>query len=152
MNFMQDYLLDSNTYVVKPNDSLFKIAKMYDCTVDEIKNANFLATDMIYPGQVLYIPKTTKKSYTTKDTDTFGFILRKYHIDTSKLKELTPFLDLLVADNQVIDEVTNSKRETLTYMGEDVREFLANNNLSALELLEMNKDKWLAKGSSVRVS
>ena len=43
------------TYVVKPNDSLYKIANNFNTTVDLIKQENDLTSDIIYPGNVLYI-------------------------------------------------------------------------------------------------
>lgn len=44
-------------YVVKPGDTLYLIARQHNTTVAEIKKANGLASDIIYPGQVLLIPK-----------------------------------------------------------------------------------------------
>lgn len=48
-------------YYVKPNDSLWKIAKKYRSTVDEIKEYNMLKDDLIFPNQQLIIPKRSKK-------------------------------------------------------------------------------------------
>lgn len=44
------------TYVVKPGDTIWQIAKKYDLTVAEVINMNKLCDpDMIYPGQVLIL-------------------------------------------------------------------------------------------------
>ncbi|AHF06864.1 LysM peptidoglycan-binding domain-containing protein [Desulfitobacterium metallireducens] len=44
-------------YVVKKGDSVYKIAKRYGTTMRAIILANNLSNpDLIYPGQVLYIP------------------------------------------------------------------------------------------------
>ena len=43
------------TYIVKPNDSLFKIAEKYGTTITKIKNLNNLTSDTIYPGAILKI-------------------------------------------------------------------------------------------------
>lgn len=45
-----------NTYIVKSGDTLFKIARQYNVTVQQLKTANGLQGDMIYVGQTLYIP------------------------------------------------------------------------------------------------
>lgn len=44
------------TYIVKQNDSLYKIAQNYSTTVDNIKNLNNLQSNNIQPGMVLLIP------------------------------------------------------------------------------------------------
>lgn len=44
------------TYIVKPNDSLYKIAETYNTTVDKIKDLNELTSNTIYPSAQLLIP------------------------------------------------------------------------------------------------
>ena len=51
--FMNGY----DEYVVKQGDSLYQIAKLFNTTVADISDANMLTSSMIYPGQVLLIPK-----------------------------------------------------------------------------------------------
>ena len=46
-----------NSYKVTAGDSLWKISARYGISVDELKRANNLASDMIVPNQVLIIPK-----------------------------------------------------------------------------------------------
>ena len=43
------------TYVVKPNDSLYEIAKKYNTTVSKLKDINNLTSNTIYPGAILKI-------------------------------------------------------------------------------------------------
>lgn len=51
---------DTASYTVVKGDSLWKIAVRYEVGLSEIKNANpqIKNYDLIYPGQVIYIPKT----------------------------------------------------------------------------------------------
>lgn len=44
------------TYIVKSDDSLYKIAQKYNTTVNEIKNLNNLESDNLMPEMVLLIP------------------------------------------------------------------------------------------------
>ena len=47
-------------YYVKSNDTLWKIAKRFRVTVERLKEINELKDDLIYPGQMLIIPKYHK--------------------------------------------------------------------------------------------
>lgn len=71
-------------YVVKPGDSLSKIARRYSVTVSALAHANGLnTTSYVYVGQKLYIPAATshvscKSYYYVKPGDTLSKIA-KYH-------------------------------------------------------------------------
>ena len=43
------------THIVKNGDTLFQISKTYKTTVDKIKTANGLASDILFVGQKLVI-------------------------------------------------------------------------------------------------
>lgn len=49
----------TSVYTVRPNDSLYLIAKKYGTTVEKIKTLNNLKSDIIYPGQQLMIPSSS---------------------------------------------------------------------------------------------
>ena len=54
--FSDDYPRTGTSYTVKGGDSLGKIARELGSKVDWIRNANRLSSDIIYPGQELFIP------------------------------------------------------------------------------------------------
>lgn len=54
--FSDDYPETGTSYTVKSGDSLGKIARQLGSKVDWIRNANRLSSDIIYPGQELFIP------------------------------------------------------------------------------------------------
>ena len=54
--FSDDYPRSGTSYTVKSGDSLGKIAREQGSKVDWIRNANRLSSDIIYPGQELFIP------------------------------------------------------------------------------------------------
>ena len=74
----------SSYYVVKPGDSLSKIARRYSITVYALASANGLSTtSYVYVGQRLYIPAATshvscKSYYTVKPGDTLSQIAKWY--------------------------------------------------------------------------
>ncbi len=84
-------LLDrcSTEYTVKPSDSLVKIAKEFNTTVELIRRANHLRSDTIRPGQKLKI-NTCKFSIVVDKTQNLLFlkrdeeVMRSYIVATGK--------------------------------------------------------------------
>ncbi len=77
-------------YVVKPGDTLYKIASLYGVTVSAIVAANNIVNpNLIYPNQVLVIPATTPSSstvtYTVKPGDTLYKIAATYGTTVSAI-------------------------------------------------------------------
>lgn len=141
---------DYETYVVKTGDSLWEISRKYQTTIEELMELNNLSQDTIYPNQVLFIPKKKHDYgcyYQTVAGDTLGVVFKKLKLDDKCLKKYAPILDILVEPNQVIELV--GKNHKVTYKGEDIEEFLADNNLSSMDLVKLNR--WLKPGSEVIV-
>ena len=137
--------LDYTTYIVKAGDSLYAIAELFNSNVDMIKKANNLATNTIYPNQILYIPRHMmhhSNRYQTVEGDTLSVVFQKLNLDKKCLKCYSPIMDVLLVPNQVIEIVGNKPNKTVTYMGEDIEEFLINNELNAMDLLKSNKINW----------
>ena len=146
--------LDYTTYIVKSGDSLYAIAELFNSNVDMIKKANNLVTNTIYPNQILYIPKQKMHSsnrYQTVEGDTLSVVFQKLNLDKKCLKCYSPIMDILLVPNQVIEIVGNKPNKTITYMGEDIEEFLMNNEINAIELLKSNKTNWLTPGTRIRI-
>lgn len=94
------------TYTVKAGDTLWKIARDNNSTVDAIKFANTLKSDVIMVGQKLFIPKNTggdsgpKEVYTWPDAtyivqpgDTATSIAKKFNVSAQsilKFNYMTP--------------------------------------------------------------
>lgn len=63
----QDYSII--LYIVKEGDSLWKIAKEFGSTIDDIKRTNGIEDEnLIMPGQKLFIPRYIKMSISSKET------------------------------------------------------------------------------------
>ncbi|WP_188623056.1 C40 family peptidase [Caldalkalibacillus thermarum] len=57
--------VSATSYTVKPGDSLWKIAREYNTSVNQLKALNKLTSDTIYVGQVLKVPSQTGQSGST---------------------------------------------------------------------------------------
>ena len=146
--------MDYTTYIVKSGDSLYSIAQLFDSSVDMIKNVNNLGTNTIYPNQILFIPKrkmSHNRLYQTVEGDTLSTIFRKLNLDPKCLKNYAPMMDVLLVPNQVIELIGKpcTKDKNIIYMGEDIEEFLMNNEIDAMELIKTNK--WLTPGTRVLI-
>ena len=147
--------IDYTTYIVKQGDSLYAIAQLFDSSVDMIKNYNNLGTNTIYPNQILFIPRNTmgtnNRLYQTVEGDTLSTVFRKLNLDTKCLNNYAPMMDVLLVPNQVIELVgkTCMKDKSITYMGEDIEEFLINNEINPMKLIKSNN--WLTPGTRVRI-
>jgi len=63
-------------YTVKPNDTLYNIAREYNVDPVLLSEINGLKLyDYIYPNQIIIIPKSDTTLYITKDGDTIGRLI-----------------------------------------------------------------------------
>ncbi|MFQ3544306.1 LysM peptidoglycan-binding domain-containing protein [Halobacillus rhizosphaerae] len=76
-----------DTYVVKPGDTLYRIAKKYGMTVQQMAEMNHLADpSYIRAGQVLVISEPSSiHTYTVLSGDTLYSLARKYGVSVSSI-------------------------------------------------------------------
>ncbi len=81
---------NKNIYIVKKGDTLFDIAKLKGVTINEIKEANNLKTDVLQIGQVLNIPLSSSGeiNYIVQKGDNLYTIANKYDITIDDIKKL----------------------------------------------------------------
>ncbi len=75
-------------YIVRPNDSLFKIAQKSNTTPENILKINDLSSDMLVDGQKIMVPYVAPKDfkfYTVKPNDSAFLIAQKYGISVTEL-------------------------------------------------------------------
>ena len=72
-------------YTVKGGETLAAIAKRFDISVDTIKWANNLKTDLIKPNQVLKIPPVTGVVHKVASGETIYTIAKKYHTNAQNI-------------------------------------------------------------------
>lgn len=82
----------TNYYVVKSGDSLYKIASMYNTTVDELKRLNNLTSNMLSIGQRLVVPRDSGmpnyKTYIVKSGDNLYSIARNNNTTVTAIQSL----------------------------------------------------------------
>ena len=149
--------IDYTSYIVKKGDSLYLIAELFNSNVDMIKNYNNLVTDTIYPNQILFIPRNKMMNpnlYQTVEGDTLATVFKKLKLDPKCLKNYAPMMDILLVPNQMVELVNQNMckpNKNVTYMGENIEEFLANNEMNAMDLLKLNKNNWLIPGTRILI-
>ncbi|MFV8829061.1 LysM peptidoglycan-binding domain-containing protein [Alkalihalobacterium sp. APHAB7] len=79
---------DAAIYEVKRGDTLFRIAQENKMTVNELKQANNLKSNIIFPGQKLQVQDAATLSYVVKRGDTLYSIAKKHQMKVENLKNL----------------------------------------------------------------
>jgi peptidoglycan DL-endopeptidase LytF len=112
------------TYTIVAGDNLWRIANRFGISVDEIKQANNLQTDLLTIGQKLTIPngKTNqptevhKASYTVIKGDTLWAIAKKFNVSVDQLKGsngLTTNI-LSVGQQLIIPDISTATQQVTT--------------------------------------
>lgn len=96
-----------NVYTVKSGDSLWSIAKKYGITVDDLKNANNLTSNLLNIGQKLIIPSGEEENveyttYTVKSGDTLYSIAKKYNLTMQELINFNNLSSTLLSVGQIL--------------------------------------------------
>lgn len=76
------------SYTVKANDTLWELSKIFNTTVEDIKQANDITSNMIYVNQKLGIPTTNFAEYTVQSGDTLYRIALKHNTTVNNIKSL----------------------------------------------------------------
>jgi len=109
----------SNTYVVKSGDSLWIIANKYNITVDELKAANNLTSNILNVGQILKIPtqQTPKPGdyviYTVQSGDSLWKIANQYGVSVDSIINLNNLATTVLKVNQQLLIPTTSNQPSM---------------------------------------
>ena len=80
---------------------MWVIANKYDTTVDKIKSANNITSNLLSIGQVLVIPSTSSfTTYTVQKGDSLWSIANKYNTTVDNIKKLNNLSSNLLSIGQ----------------------------------------------------
>ncbi len=137
--------LDSNYYTVKSGDSLWSISRKFGITVDELKNANNLSSNLLSVDQNLIIPgkdlDAIGEEYVVKKGDTLYSIARKYNTSVDNLKSINNIITDSLAIGQIIKLPSTSNVASDTYIvkkGDSLYSIARTYNTSVDKLKEIN--------------
>ena len=99
-----------NEYIVKKGDSLWSISNKYGISVDDLKVANNLKSNLLSIGQILKIPEVSKGNYyVVKKGDSLWSISQNYNTTVAEIKKINNLTTNLLSVGQklLIPDVKN---------------------------------------------
>ena len=114
---------EENIYIVKKGDTLYSVAMANNTTVDELKKANNLTSNILSTGQLLKIPSALlpESTYIVKKGDSLYSIANKYNTTIDELKRINNLTSNILSIGQVLklpsDKVSDIEKEenTISY-------------------------------------
>ena len=114
---------EENVYTVQKGDTLYSIAAANNTTVDELKKANNLTSNILSTGQLLKIPSALlpESTYIVKKGDSLYSIANKYNTTVDELKRINNLTSNILSIGQVLklpsDKVSDVEKEenTISY-------------------------------------
>jgi len=169
VNAVLEYIGESapsgNTYIVKSGDSLWSIAKKYGVTVDELKSANNLTSNLLNVGQRLKIPSTVEEetteytNYTVKSGDTLYSIAKQYDLTMQELISFNNLNSTLLSIGQTLRipiAIEETVEPYVTYTvksGDNLYAIARNYGVSVSDIMSYNNltSNLLSIGQTLRI-
>ena len=107
---------NSEIYIVKRGDTLYKIAQKYNITINELKKINNLKDNNLTIGQILKITTDDNSNissdyilYTVKAGDTLTSLAKKYKMTPAEIKEINNLKtdELIPGQTLKLKKITN---------------------------------------------
>lgn len=88
---------------VEPGESLYSLAKDYDCSVEDLKNLNNLNRDVLYSGENIKIPQNYPDKHLVRSGETLSGIANRYEIPQEKLLSVNRMKDTMLRKGQELE-------------------------------------------------
>ena len=127
---INNYLTKQNVYIVARGDTLSSIARKFNITVDELKEANNLNNNALIVGQELLIPKTQELdqdttgedeemdmfvTYTVKKGDSLYSIANSYNTTVDIIKDINNLTNNTLTLGQTLKIPTSTTNQETNY-------------------------------------
>lgn len=132
--------VDKQVYVVEPGDNLWTIARNVGMSVEEIKDLNNLRSDIIHPGQTLFLQDNAEiGTYNVQVGDNLWTIAKKYGMSVSELKEINNITSDLIHPGDKLKVVQAKAPQKITVKsGDNLWTIARNYNMTISELKSLN--------------
>ena len=135
--------IEENTYVVKQGDTLYSIARIYNISVDELKNINNLTSDTLSIGQVLKLNNDNNTDnnyieYIVKKGDNLYSIAKRYGITQKELMNINNLTTNLLSIGQIL-KIPESEIETyIVKQGDTLYSIARTYNTTVQDIIDKN--------------
>ena len=82
-------------YIIKKGDNIYEIARANNVNFSQLLRLNGLNdSDIIYPNQLIMLPRKNVSFYITEDDDTLGDVMRRLNVNANDLVKQNPTIYL----------------------------------------------------------
>lgn len=144
----------NKTYQVKKGDSLYRIAKKFNTTVQQLKLLNNLKTDDLQVGQILIISDAFEPlkfpvfgiEYIVEEDDDLYSIANRFNTTVNRLRQINGLESNMLHPGQklIIEPIENKKEGIITYIvrfGDTLENIALKYNADPEEIKELNNLK-----------
>ena len=141
---INDYLNNSNFYIVKSGDSLYRISKNFNTTVDELKRINNLTSNNLSIGQKLIIPSNNadnssnnQNTYVVKSGDSLYRISKTFNTTIDEIKRINNLTSNILSIGQILI-IPNNQITYTVVKGDSLYKISKNFNTTVDEIKRIN--------------